>query len=150
MTGQCNACTYESILCLDHLFSFSSIYSKSCWRDFLRVWHFLNSTLLQAILCCTQIYKYKSDKSDNRKKGSKSDMKITIIKQQETVKYCGPHAVGTKPGQQSLPLYKTKKEFGSRRTFHIQSVRARGIQKYMLMFWYLKVLWNVCFQQCTD
>ena len=33
---------------------------------------------------------------------------------------------------------------------HILGVRARGIQKYMLMFYYLKALWNLCFQQCTE
>jgi len=54
------------------------------------------------------------------KKGSESEMKITIIKQQETGKWCRPqHAVGTKPGQQSLPRYPTKNEFESQRTFHM-------------------------------
>ena len=33
---------------------------------------------------------------------------------------------------------------------HIQAVRARGIQKYMLLFSYLKALWNLFFQQCTE
>jgi len=32
----------------------------------------------------------------------------------------------------------------------IQGVRARCTQKYMLMFLYLKALWNLCFQQCTE
>jgi hypothetical protein len=54
------------------------------------------------------------------KKGSISEMKITIIKQQETGKWCRPlHAVGTKLGQQSRPLCKTKNEFESQRTLHI-------------------------------
>jgi hypothetical protein len=34
--------------------------------------------------------------------------------------------------------------------YYIQSIRATGIQKYMLMFQYLKVLSNLCFQQCTE
>ena len=48
-------------------------------------------------------------------------MKIKIIKQQETSKWCRPqHAFGTEPGQQqSLPLYETKNEFESQRTFPI-------------------------------
>ena len=33
---------------------------------------------------------------------------------------------------------------------HILRVQARRKQKYMLMFQYLKALWNLCFQQCTE
>ena len=33
---------------------------------------------------------------------------------------------------------------------HRQAVRARSIQKYMIMFQYLQALRNLCFQQCTE
>jgi len=72
----------------------------------------------------TKVIKVKT-----KKKGSKSEMKITVIKQQETVRSCrSQHVVETKPGQQFLPLYKTKNEFESRgKKAALNRVKCEGI-----------------------